>query len=188
MHAALAIVIAILIPNVGGFLNAAFVTRRNIKPWHAHLRKPAFNPPNWLFAPTWIALYSIIGYASYRVWTSQALDEVSANWIAAFVVYGIQLALNFAWSPVFFGWHNMKGVRRVVSLCIIFNYKNVNACSGIQHYGVAGCLCSGQCSTVWMVRHFGWMPLRAVFAMVGFCYIPQLLHLAAEQGGLIVAK
>lgn len=111
MHPALAIAIAILIPNAGGFLNAAFVTRRNIKPWHAHLRKPAYNPPNWLFAPAWVSLYTIIGYASYRAWSSETLvGSVSGLWIGAFVVYGVQLALNFAWSPVFFGWHNMKGV------------------------------------------------------------------------------
>lgn len=125
MHAALSIAIAILIPNVGGFLNAAFVTRRNIKPWHSHLRKPAFNPPNWLFAPTWIALYSIIGYASYRVWTSEPLEDVSKLWIAAIAVYGCQLALNFAWSPVFFGWHNMRGVRMCVccdELCFNFMF------------------------------------------------------------------
>lgn len=110
MHVALSIVIAILIPNVGGFLNAAFVTRRNIRPWHSHLRKPVFNPPNWVFAPTWIVLYALIGYASQRVWTSEALGNVSSLWITAIVVYGCQLALNFAWSPVFFGWHNMRGV------------------------------------------------------------------------------
>ena len=64
--------------------------------WYAALAKPPFNPPNWVFAPVWTLLYVMIAIAGARTWESGTGG--SGLWLA-------QMALNFAWTPVFFGLH-----------------------------------------------------------------------------------
>jgi tryptophan-rich sensory protein len=76
--------------------------------WYAGLTKAAFNPPNWVFAPVWTLLYAMIGVAGWRIWKRDGWRAPPMKlWIA-------QLALNFAWTPVFFGAH-----RPVIALVII---------------------------------------------------------------------
>ena len=64
------------------------------------LVKPPLSPPGWVFPLVWSALFLMMGYASYRVLTSDALKEEKRR---ALTFYGVQLALNFLWSPIFFG-------------------------------------------------------------------------------------
>lgn len=69
--------------------------------WHAALVKPAWNPPNWVFAPVWIALYALMGVAAWLVWRS-AEGPGRRTALGLFVA---QLVLNGAWSWLFFGRH-----------------------------------------------------------------------------------
>ena len=62
--------------------------------------QPPLSPPGWVFPVVWTVLYLLMGYASYRVLTSGAATEDIKR---ALTFYGIQLFLNFLWSPVFFG-------------------------------------------------------------------------------------
>lgn len=64
------------------------------------LNQPPLSPPGWLFPVVWTILYLLMGYASYRVLTSGA-DESQIK--KALILYGLQLFVNFLWSPVFFG-------------------------------------------------------------------------------------
>ncbi len=64
--------------------------------WYAGLIKPSFNPPNWIFAPVWTALYALIAWAGWRTWQQDRGDGRMRLWLA-------QLVLNFLWSPAFFG-------------------------------------------------------------------------------------
>ena len=66
--------------------------------WYAQLAKPAFNPPNWIFAPVWSTLYVLIAIAGWRTWERDRGGPPMMLWWA-------QLALNFLWSPVFFAAH-----------------------------------------------------------------------------------
>ena len=75
------------------------VTQPNIEPWYAHLRKPPLTPPNGLFAPAWGVLFLLMGIALWLI----ASAEPSPTRTAALVLFGLQLALNMAWSWVFFG-------------------------------------------------------------------------------------
>src|SRR5690606_10533002 len=64
-------------------------------PWYAALAKPAFTPPDWLFAPVWSVVYVLIAIAGWRIWRlSETRGAMTAWWV--------QLGLNFLWSPVFF--------------------------------------------------------------------------------------
>ena len=64
------------------------------------LRQPPLSPPGWLFPIVWSILYLLMGYASYRILVGEGEKRRKRN---AFWAYGIQLLLNFLWSPVFFG-------------------------------------------------------------------------------------
>ena len=62
------------------------------------LQKPALNPPNWIFGPVWTTLYVLIGIAGARIFIRERGTWLPKTWF-------IQMALNFAWSPVFFSLH-----------------------------------------------------------------------------------
>lgn len=69
--------------------------------WYASLRKPAWNPPGWIFGPVWTALYTMMAVAAWMVWRHGGFTAQRRP-LALFL---LQLALNAAWTPLFFGWH-----------------------------------------------------------------------------------
>ncbi|WP_150463981.1 TspO/MBR family protein [Francisella sp. XLW-1] len=73
----------------------------NIPTWFVKLEHPFFAPPNWLFAPVWTVLYIMIVVSGWIVFKQKALREKN------FIIYAIQLGLNFLWSFIFFCWHNI---------------------------------------------------------------------------------
>ena len=101
-YAGLAVFIAInaAISALGGWATAA-----SVGTWYPTLAKPAFNPPNWIFAPVWSALYLMIAIAGWRVWRRSGGEAsgVRREVRLALTVYAVQLALNLSWSFVFFG-------------------------------------------------------------------------------------
>lgn len=92
---------------MAGVVGAVF-TVSQVKDWYPTLVKPALNPPSWVFGPVWSGLYLLMGVALYLVWESNSKDKKWALWL-----FGIQLALNAIWSPVFFGAH-LIGVTLVI--------------------------------------------------------------------------
>ena len=86
-----------------GYLSG-MVTRDSITTWYPTLVKPSFNPPNWIFAPVWTILYIMMGVAGGMVWNR--LEQDTENVKKAFTFFIIQLALNAAWSVIFFYFHN----------------------------------------------------------------------------------
>lgn len=80
----------------------SMATARSIGDWYADIRKPAWNPPNWLFGPVWTLLYASMAVAAWLVW-------MRAGWSgthAAFALFALQLGLNALWSWLFFGLQN----------------------------------------------------------------------------------
>ena len=75
--------------------------------WYAGLAKPPFNPPSWVFAPVWTLLYIMVAVAGWRTWQRGPRSAAMAVWFA-------QLALNFVWSPVFFGAHRIGAALAVI--------------------------------------------------------------------------
>jgi tryptophan-rich sensory protein len=66
--------------------------------YYADLRKPSWAPPPWLFGPVWSVLYAMIGVAAWLV--SRRGGSGTGR---ALGLWGGQLALNAAWTPIFFG-------------------------------------------------------------------------------------
>ena len=84
---------------------SSLVTQESVNIWFPTINKPSFNPPGWLFAPVWTALYIMMGIAGGLVWheiNSPRREEVKK----AMLFFAIQLALNALWSYLFFGLKN----------------------------------------------------------------------------------
>ena len=69
--------------------------------WYAHLRKPAWTPPGYLFGPVWTILYALMGTAAWLIWVRYGFDGARM----ALTLFVLQLALNAMWSWIFFGLH-----------------------------------------------------------------------------------
>ncbi|OOG70490.1 TspO/MBR family protein [Algoriphagus sp. A40] len=93
----LKLIVSLALPQVAGGLGA-FFTITAIQSWYSTLNKPSWNPPNWLFGPTWTLLYILMGIACYLIWKSDYPQKK-----ALLKLYFIQLILNALWSPAFFG-------------------------------------------------------------------------------------
>lgn len=99
----LAFILSILITLSIGALGG-YATAQSVRAWYPLLNKPAFNPPNWLFAPVWTSLYVLIGIAAYLVWVKR--DRI-VHFPRTVAIYFIQLILNLAWSFIFFYLHEI---------------------------------------------------------------------------------
>lgn len=95
---------------VGGGLMIGFITRPTL--WYANLAKPWFNPPSWIFAPVWTTLYILIAVAGWHTFEREPAGLSMRFWLA-------QLALNFAWSPIFFGAHQISIALLVIVILLI---------------------------------------------------------------------
>jgi tryptophan-rich sensory protein len=83
-------------------------------PWFDTLRKPDFMPPAWAFPVAWTTLYILIGVAVAR-----AIRGDGPSRTAALVLFTVQLALNLAWSPVFFGLHQARAALVIIVAMIL---------------------------------------------------------------------
>lgn len=71
----------------------------DIGPWYRALRKPWFQPPDWLFGPAWTLIYAMIAVAAADMWQSAADERARSRVVSAFALNG---ALNALWSVLFF--------------------------------------------------------------------------------------
>lgn len=86
--------ICLSVSAIGGVMTAA-----GVSDWYQTLAKPSFNPPDWVFAPVWTTLYVMMAVAGWRVWRHRHHGIATAPLTA----FAVQLALNLAWTGLFFG-------------------------------------------------------------------------------------
>jgi benzodiazapine receptor len=78
----------------------AAVTNQGL-PWYRGLRRPGYAPPGQVFGPAWAVFYASQAVAAWLVWRG---DARRAEYdVPAMTSYGVQLALNLAWTVLFFG-------------------------------------------------------------------------------------
>ena len=92
-----------LLATLGVGAAASLFTAPEIPTWYAGLNHPSIAPPNWVFAPVWTTLYVLMAFAAWQVWKVTGLRSM------AMAAFAVQLALNFAWSAIFFGLHDIGG-------------------------------------------------------------------------------
>jgi translocator protein len=78
----------------------SFFTIPAIPTWYASLNKPTFSPPNWIFSPVWIILYTLMGISLFLVWSKKGKKIQVRRGV---IIFMIQLVLNALWSILFFG-------------------------------------------------------------------------------------
>ena len=70
-----------------------------IGPWYRDLRKPTWNPPNWIFGPAWTAILGLAAWAGVLAWTNASS---STERVRILVLFGINIVLYVLWTPLFF--------------------------------------------------------------------------------------
>src|SRR4028119_1339312 len=70
-----------------------------IGPWYLGLRKPSWQPPDWLFAPAWTAIFALTALAGLPAW-QRTLDVGGPRRVLA--AYALNALLNISWSLLFF--------------------------------------------------------------------------------------
>lgn len=83
--------IALVVELLGGWLT-------ELGAWYENLRKPSWQPPGWLFGPAWTLLFIMIAISAGLAWS----ESPAAARPALLVLFGINAALNIAWSGLFF--------------------------------------------------------------------------------------
>ncbi|XP_063629777.1 translocator protein-like isoform X1 [Cydia splendana] len=131
---------SIILPNVGGWVNGLYFAGQikrdsNEKTWYDELKKSPCTPPKWVFGPAWTVLYSGMGYASYLVW--EECDGFTQRAVLPMTLYGSQLLLNWAWTPIFFGLKDFKlalieiGVLTGAATITTISFASINKTAGL---------------------------------------------------------
>lgn len=118
-------ILAIIICQAAGGIGSLF-TYPQIESWYQGIAKSNLNPPNSIFGPVWITLFTLMGIALYWIW--QKKDN--KNFKMGLIFFIIQLVLNSLWSIIFFGLQNpllalieMAFLWLFILLSIIYFYK-----------------------------------------------------------------
>lgn len=106
------VLVAFLVACIGGGAASGLATPPG--DWYASLAKPAWTPPGWLFGPVWTLLYAAMGVSAWLLWRRRSQPGARR----ALACFTAQLALNFAWSPVFFGLHRL-GLAAVIIVTLL---------------------------------------------------------------------
>lgn len=89
------LLLSIFLPLFIGFLSSNLISNNTLI--YNSLVLPTFAPPSFLFPIIWTVLYILMGISFYFILTSEhSMKKTSL------ILYGIQLFLNFIWSPIFF--------------------------------------------------------------------------------------
>ena len=107
------LVVACGVSLAAGVAGSLAVGGQGFTSWYATIQKPGFTPPGWVFGPVWTVLYLLMGVAAFLVWQRGLGSRPVRIALAWFLV---QLALNAAWSPVFFGLHRIGPALVVIVL------------------------------------------------------------------------
>ncbi len=107
------------------------ITEDSVKTWYPTLHKPSWTPPNWVFPLVWTLLYTLMGISLWLVWITPA----SEKW-PAYLFFAVQMALNFAWSWIFFYEKSLffaLAELTVLWLCaagMIYHFRKINPLAG----------------------------------------------------------
>ena len=91
MNKYLKIIYCVAICLAVGYLSSN-VTQSSINTWYPEIKKPSFNPPNWVFAPVWTMLFIMMGIAAGMVWNKLESNKELVK--KGLLFFTVQLLLN----------------------------------------------------------------------------------------------
>ena len=104
-----ALVAVVAIELIGGF--SGWLSNSGYgNGWFDGLQKPFFMPPGWAFGVVWPILYALLSVSVAMVLAEPPSDRRRL----ALILFFAQLALNFVWSPIFFGAHDIPLAKWVI--------------------------------------------------------------------------
>ncbi len=116
-----------------GFTSARLVPSGSQNPWYAALIKPEHMPPEWAFPASWAAIYVLMGLALAMIINARG----STLRGPAIILFAVQMAVNLAWTPVFFGMHQVQtalillGVLGVLVIATIVLFGRIRLGAGV---------------------------------------------------------
>ena len=84
--------VALFLAAIGGFMTP-------IDGWYGNLRKPALQPPNWLFGPAWTIILGLAAWSAVVAWNA-ATDDAARR--AVIILFATNAVCHLLWSPLFF--------------------------------------------------------------------------------------
>jgi translocator protein len=109
----------------------SLATLGNVQGWYATADKAPWSPPNWLFGPVWTILYTAMAVAAWLVWRRRGATRTGP----AMRSYAVQLLLNLAWTPMFFGLYPVFGTVALWLAFAIIVALAVAIAAAILHFG-----------------------------------------------------
>lgn len=114
---------SILLCHLAGALGSIF-TVSQVDSWLTTLERPFFQPPDWVFGPVWLILYTLMGIAFFLIWqrTHSLFKKAEAkNLVFLFLIH---LVFNAIWTPIFFGLHQI-GLALIILIIIVGTLKYI---------------------------------------------------------------
>ena len=86
----IAAIVTVIVLGVGGVTTA-------VGPWYCGLRKPAWNPPNWIFGPAWTVILSLAAWSGVLGWTHATTVGLQ---LRVAILFGVNILLHMLWSSI----------------------------------------------------------------------------------------
>ncbi|MEM8670376.1 MAG: TspO/MBR family protein [Planctomycetota bacterium] len=148
-----------LLLALGGWL-----TSLGLGEWYDELDFPPYQPPGWAFTPAWVAILSLLAWATLRISRSGGA-EIARELPIAYFLYGVQFALNVGWSLLFFALRRPDAalweiiVLDCVLLGMIFTYRRIDRAAGWMLVPYFAWLLFATAINAWIAIHNGPFPL-----------------------------
>lgn len=122
-------VLAMVISFIPGFFGVIFTPHNSSDMWYNALNKSVLTPDGWVFSVAWTILYALLGWALYLIISN---DKTKQPKTRAYVLFAVQMVLNFAWTYLYFGLH-LIGVALlelvvliVISIWMAYSFKPIS--------------------------------------------------------------
>ncbi len=90
----------IVVFQIIGFFSGR-IAQHDILSWYPFLHKSSLTPPDIVFPIVWFILYCMLAISGYSLWQHRHQQKAKL----ALIFYGLQVVLNWAWTPLFFYFH-----------------------------------------------------------------------------------
>lgn len=94
---------SLIVAGAGAFaISVAGGLLTDVGPWYRGLRKPRWQPPDWLFGPAWTVILALAAWSASLAWDAA---DAFATRVLVGGLFGLNATLHFLWSPLFFKLH-----------------------------------------------------------------------------------